>query len=73
LRATGHHHHLLCERCHRVVEIDDCDLAGWVDAVAQRDGFVANDHRVEISGLCDECRGDGAPPSASMSDCRASP
>jgi len=56
LCAAGHHHHLLCEQCHRVVEIDDCDLDGWVDAIARRHGFVANEHRVEISGLCDACR-----------------
>jgi Fe2+ or Zn2+ uptake regulation protein len=31
-------------------------LDGWVDAIARRHGFVANEHRVEISGLCDACR-----------------
>lgn len=56
LCTAGHHHHLLCEQCHRVVEIDDCDLDGWVDAIARRHGFVANEHRVEISGLCGACR-----------------
>jgi Fur family ferric uptake transcriptional regulator len=57
--TAGHHHHLLCERCHRVVEIDDCDLGDWVDRIARRHGFVASEHRVEISGLCEECRIDG--------------
>jgi Fur family transcriptional regulator, ferric uptake regulator len=56
LCADGHHHHLLCERCHRVVEIDECTLDGWVDEVARRHGFVASEHRVEISGLCEDCR-----------------
>jgi Fur family ferric uptake transcriptional regulator len=55
--ASGHHHHLLCERCHRVVEIDDCDLGGWVDAIADKHGFVANEHRVVISGRCEASRG----------------
>jgi Fur family ferric uptake transcriptional regulator len=57
LCTDGHHHHLLCEHCHRVVEIDDCDLGGWVDGVAARHGFVASEHRVEISGVCSACRG----------------
>jgi Fur family ferric uptake transcriptional regulator len=56
LCADGHHHHLTCERCHRVIEIGDCELGGWVDDVARRHGFVASDHSVEISGLCAACR-----------------
>ena len=56
LCADGHHHHLFCERCHRVVEIDQCTLGSWVDEVARRHGFVASDHHVEISGLCEDCR-----------------
>src|SRR6201993_803738 len=30
LCGDEHHHHLLCERCHRVVEIQECGLDGWV-------------------------------------------
>ena len=56
LCADGHHHHLVCERCHRVVEIDECTLGPWVDEVARRRGFVASDHRVEINGVCEDCR-----------------
>jgi Fur family transcriptional regulator, ferric uptake regulator len=56
LCAAGHHHHLYCERCHRVVEIDECTLEGWVAEVAGRHGFVASEHRVEINGLCTDCR-----------------
>lgn len=56
LCADGHHHHLVCTRCHRVVEVQECDLGGWLDEVASRHGFVATDHRVEIDGLCADCR-----------------
>jgi Fur family ferric uptake transcriptional regulator len=55
LCADGHHHHLLCERCHRVVEIDECTLGPWVEDVARRHGFVASDHHVEINGVCEAC------------------
>ena len=54
--AEGHHHHLVCERCHRVVELDECDLGGWVEDVAGRHGFTAREHQVEIAGLCGDCR-----------------
>lgn len=56
LCGEAHHHHLVCERCHRVVELDDCDLDGWVNKMARRHGFVANDHALEISGFCRDCR-----------------
>jgi len=51
-----HHHHLLCSSCHRVVEVDECGLGDWLDEVSARHGFVATDHRVEIVGLCADCR-----------------
>ena len=56
LCGDEHHHHLLCERCHRVVEVQQCGLDDWVAAAAKRHGFVATDHRVEITGLCADCR-----------------
>jgi Fur family ferric uptake transcriptional regulator len=51
-----HHHHLVCSRCHRVVEIERCGLDDWVGETAARHGFVATGHEVEISGLCPDCR-----------------
>ncbi|HZS30853.1 MAG TPA: Fur family transcriptional regulator [Gaiellaceae bacterium] len=56
LCSETHHHHLVCERCHRVVEVEKCDLGGWVDKAAKRHGFVATEHRIEISGICADCR-----------------
>jgi Fur family transcriptional regulator, ferric uptake regulator len=56
LCGDEHHHHLLCERCHKVVEIQECGLDDWVAAAAEQHGFVATDHRVEIVGLCADCR-----------------
>ena len=56
LCADTHHHHLLCSSCHRVIEVDECGLGDWLDAVSARHGFVATDHRVEIVGLCAACR-----------------
>jgi Fur family transcriptional regulator, ferric uptake regulator len=62
LCSEGHHHHLVCTNCHRVVELDECGLEAWLDKAAASVGFEATDHRVEIVGLCAECRS----PSASI-------
>jgi len=56
LCSDAHHHHLTCSRCHRVVEVEQCGLGGWLDEVTRRHGFVATDHRVEITGVCKDCR-----------------
>ena len=51
-----HHHHLVCTGCHRVVELVGCDLEPGLEAVAAAHGFVATGHRLEVSGLCADCR-----------------
>ena len=56
LCGEGHHHHLVCSECHRVVELAECGLDDWLAAAAAREGFVATAHRVEVVGLCDGCR-----------------
>lgn len=56
LCTDAHHHHLLCTKCHRVVEIEQCGIDGWVDEVSKRHGFVATEHRVDIAGICAACR-----------------
>jgi len=56
LCSDAHHHHLTCSSCHRVVEIEQCGLDGWLDEVSRRHGFVATDHRIEVTGLCASCR-----------------
>jgi Fur family ferric uptake transcriptional regulator len=54
--GDGHHHHLVCSSCHRVVELADCELDPWLDRISQANGFVTTGHRLEVSGLCAECR-----------------
>jgi Fur family transcriptional regulator, ferric uptake regulator len=56
LCTESHHHHLVCSSCHRVVEVEQCGLGNWLDTVTAQHGFVATDHRVEITGLCGACR-----------------
>jgi Fur family transcriptional regulator, ferric uptake regulator len=55
LCSEGHHHHLVCERCHRVVELADCDLDAWLAERARRHGFTVSSHSVELTGMCAEC------------------
>lgn len=51
-----HHHHLVCSSCHKVVELGDCELEAWLERVSAEHGFVATGHRLEVAGLCADCR-----------------
>lgn len=56
LCGEAHHHHLVCRDCHRVVELDHCELDDWIDTLAAQHAFIALEHRLEIEGRCDDCR-----------------
>jgi Fur family ferric uptake transcriptional regulator len=56
LCGEGHHHHLVCSSCHRVVELIDCEIDAWLEEVATDHGFVATDHQLEVTGVCAACR-----------------
>ena len=55
LCGDGHHHHLVCVECHRVVELGDCELDGWLDRLAGEHGFAVDAHSLEVAGTCAEC------------------
>ena len=53
--APGHHHHLTCERCHRVVEVRECEVQEWVGEVGAEHGFTQLRHSLELTGVCGSC------------------
>jgi len=56
LLHQGHHHHLICGSCDRVIEFDDCMLAEIEAVVGQRFNFEVQGHLLEFYGLCEQCR-----------------
>lgn len=54
--STGaHHHHLVCQRCGKAVEVEGPAVEKWAEAIAAEHGFVNVAHTVEIIGTCAEC------------------
>lgn len=53
---SGHHHHLVCRRCGRTVEVEGPGVEAWADQVGATHGFSAIEHTVELSGVCATCR-----------------
>jgi len=51
-----HHHHVVCVRCARTVDIPDSGLGGVTSEIARSSGFQLREHRLELFGLCPECQ-----------------
>lgn len=56
LMDQGHHHHLICSRCERVVEFDECVIGDLTEAIGRRFGFEMQGHLLEFFGVCPDCR-----------------
>lgn len=54
--AQAHHEHLICVRCGRVLEFSNAQLERMLPMIADEHNFQHQRHRVEIYGLCHECR-----------------
>lgn len=57
---TGHHHHLICASCGRVEDFTlgpelEASLEQALDQVADRIGFSARHHRLDLVGACRAC------------------
>ncbi|MFV0535613.1 MAG: Fur family transcriptional regulator [Cumulibacter sp.] len=52
--SADHHHHLVCERCGKAVDLPPPEEA-WFADVAGRHGFTLTRHVLEIFGVCAEC------------------
>ena len=50
-----HHHHLACDRCGRVEEIDEGYIAPVAERVASDLGFTIDDARLDFYGRCARC------------------
>ena len=57
IRSTpGHHHHLICTRCHRVVEFDGCTVDALASALGAQTQFRIEGHWLELFGICPDCQ-----------------
>ena len=56
ISAPGHHHHLICSDCGKVVDFPGCKLEEAQQSLSRQTGFRINDHRLEFIGLCQACQ-----------------
>lgn len=60
----GHepHDHMVCQRCGRIIEFDNSEVARLTTAVADGHRFHAITHRFQIVGYCSDCAKASPPP-----------
>jgi Fur family transcriptional regulator, ferric uptake regulator len=52
---AGHHHHMVCVRCERLVPFSDPDLERAIHAIGERADFEIAAHDVLLRGRCPRC------------------
>jgi Fur family ferric uptake transcriptional regulator len=54
--GSGHHHHLVCQECGRVIDIKETSLSSLRDILLRDYDFRAELKHVGIFGVCGACR-----------------
>jgi Fe2+ or Zn2+ uptake regulation protein len=52
----GHHHHIICTNCNRVIEFDDCGLDKLAQHLEEEMGVIISGHLLEFYALCNNCK-----------------
>lgn len=56
LNRGGHHDHLVCVKCGKVVEFMEEAIEKRQQAIAREHGFTLEDHSLVIYGMCSACQ-----------------
>jgi len=56
ISAPGHHHHLICSNCSRVIDFTGCELGKVEQDLSSKTGFRIEGHLLEFIGLCQACQ-----------------
>jgi len=51
----GHHHHVICTNCNRVLEFDDCGLESLTQTLEEALNVKISGHLLEFYGMCASC------------------
>ncbi|HEY93233.1 MAG TPA: transcriptional repressor [Dehalococcoidia bacterium] len=54
--GKGHHHHLVCQECGAIIDLDESVLSSVKDVLLREYGFIADLKHLAIFGRCVNCR-----------------
>ncbi|MCE9643125.1 MAG: transcriptional repressor [Candidatus Andersenbacteria bacterium] len=51
-----HHHHITCQICGAVQDLEDADVNYDDEKIRKKTGFITKHHSIELEGICAKCR-----------------
>ena len=54
--SARHHHHLSCESCGRMVEVEICGIEPSLASMERTSGFRVTRHQLNVFGICPACQ-----------------
>ena len=51
------HDHLICKECGEMIEFENQQIRELIEKIAETQGFLLENHRLEAFGLCQQCSG----------------
>ncbi len=55
-RENSKHHHLVCNKCGKTIELPEADLQPLAKSLLSKHGFKADMRHLAIFGLCPKCQ-----------------
>lgn len=55
MSIDGHHAHLICTECNKVIELGDCQVSDIIEEIGRTFNFKLTGHLLEIYGHCPAC------------------
>ena len=56
LTSESHHHHMVCTKCKKMWDIEDCAAEELEKKISEENGFLVEHHRLEFFGICKNCQ-----------------
>ncbi len=60
--SQEHHHHIQCQSCGRMGEVEGCGLESALQDLEARSGFQILHHQLTLHGLCPDCQRNSRKP-----------
>ncbi|WP_321467891.1 Fur family transcriptional regulator [Halarcobacter sp.] len=55
-KQEQHHDHMICTNCHKIIEFSDDFIELNQIKIAEKNGFILEDHIMTIYGICENCQ-----------------